>query len=283
MVIALAGYNGFIGKNIRKAFVEDEFILLNRKDLYDSAETLAEKLKGSEIVINTAGFPVSVRWTRKNRREIFNSRILVTRNIVSAINILKNKPIKFINTSAIGIYSQDKEHTEIDYSYDDNFLSEVVKAWEREAEKVSQEVNLIKMRLGLVLGRDGGALPPLMRMFNYGLGGIIASGRQVYSFIHIVDVIDALRFLLENEGEGVYNFTAPNPVTNREFTHTIAKNMNRPVLFWVPGIAMKMVMGKSAILVTGGQTVYPKKLLDEGYSFTFASIDQAIENLVKRL
>jgi len=97
MVIALAGYNGFIGKNIRKAFVEDEFILLNRKDLYDSAETLAEKLKGSEIVINTAGFPVSVRWTRKNRREIFNSRILVTRNIVSAINILKNKPIKFIS------------------------------------------------------------------------------------------------------------------------------------------------------------------------------------------
>ncbi|MCF8345681.1 MAG: TIGR01777 family oxidoreductase [Bacteroidales bacterium] len=282
MVIALAGHKGFVGKHIKDEFEDDDFILLERSDLYDKPENIAKKIQGASLVINAAGFPVAVRWSQKNRRAIYDSRIYVTRNLVTAINMLEDKPVCLVNTSAIGIYAQNREHTEKVFAYQNDFLSDVVNKWELEAEKVSGDVRLIKMRLGMVLGNDGGALPRLLTLFRFGLGGIIASGKQVYSFIHIGDVTAAIRFLIDSGGEGAYNFTTPMPVTNREFTHTISRTLKRPALIRVPGIVLKLLMGEAAVIVTGGQTVYPKKLQDEGYNFTFVSIDDAIENLVNR-
>lgn len=282
MVISLSGYNGFIGLHIRKAFAEHDFILLNRDDLYGDLTALSKKIKTADIVINCAGYPVAKRWSKKNKKKIYSSRIVVTENLVQAINMLDEPPAIFINTSAIGIYEEGEEHSETEFTYNNGFLADVVKEWEKRAEAIRKDVKLIKIRLGLVLGKDGGALPRLLRLFSVGLGGVIGSGKQVYSFIHIDDVTGALEFLINKEAEGVYNFTTPYPVTNKVFTKTLASKLKRPSIFTVPGFALRIVMGKAAGIVTRGQTVYPKKLLDQGYSFTFATIDQAIENIVDK-
>lgn len=280
MVIALSGYRGFIGLHIREAFAEHEFILLNRDDLYGDLTALSQKINTADIVINCAGYPVAKRWTKKNRNRIYSSRIKVTENLVQAINMLHKPPASFINTSAIGIYEEGKEHNETDFTYNNDFLADVVKKWEKSADATTKDVKLVKIRLGLVLGKDGGALQRLVRLFSLGLGGVIGSGKQVYSFIHIDDLTNALKFVINKEEEGVYNFTAPCPVTNKVFTKTLASKLKRPSIFTVPEFALRIVMGKAAGIVTRGQTVYPKRLLDEGYCFTFARIDQAIENIV---
>lgn len=279
MVIAIAGYRGFVGSHIRNTFSEHDFILLERDDLYGKTEALAEKISGADVLVNTAGFSVSSRWTKNNRKKIRKSRTDVTENLVSAIDKAEKKPAVFLNASAIGVYRHDMEHTESSTAYADDFLSEVVLDWEAAADKVVGEVRLVKMRLGMVLGAEGGALPLLFKLFKWGLGGVIASGKQVYSFIHIDDVTGAIAHILEHNGEGVYNFTAPYPVSNKIFTRTIAAKLHRPAFWPIPGFVIHIVMGKAAAVVTKGNTVYPKKLLDEGYKFTFATIDEAIENL----
>ncbi|MDF1572200.1 MAG: TIGR01777 family oxidoreductase [Bacteroidales bacterium] len=282
MVIALAGYNGFIGSHIRKRLHAHDFIMLSRDDLYGSASALARKISGSDVLINTAGFRITARWTKKNREKIHSSRIVVTRQLVQAISLAEQKPAVFMTASAIGIYRNQMEHTEDSRAYADDFLAKVVRDWEAAADTVTGDVRLVKMRFGMVLGGDGGALPKLLRLFKWGLGGVIASGKQVYSFIHIEDLTGAIAHILEQKGEGVYNFTAPVPVTSKTFTNTIAKKLHRPAMIPSPGFLMQIVMGKAAIVVTKGQTVYPKKLLDEGYKFTFATIDEAIENLAEQ-
>jgi uncharacterized protein len=282
MVIALSGYTGFIGLNIRKAFAEHDFILVNRNDLYGDLTALSKKIETADIVINCAGYPVAQRWTRKNKIKIFSSRIVVTENLVKAINMLHEPPVSFINTSAIGIYEEGKEHSETEFTYNNDFLADVVKEWEKRAEAIRDDVKLIKIRLGLVLGKDGGAMPRLLRLFKIGMGGVIGTGKQVYSFIHIEDLTGALKFIIDRETEGVFNFTTPYPITNKEFTKTLASKLNRPAIFTVPEFLIRIVMGSAAKIVTRGQTVCPKKLLDEGYSFTFATIDQAIENIVSK-
>jgi uncharacterized protein (TIGR01777 family) len=282
MVIALSGYRGFVGLHIRRAFAEHEFILLKRDELYGDLSSLSRRIEPADIVINCAGYPVAKRWSEKNKKKIYRSRVKVTENLVKAINMLHEPPASFINTSAIGIYENGKEHNESDFTYNNDFLANVVKEWENSADQVRKDVKLVKIRLGLVLGRDGGALPRLLRLFNVGLGGVIGSGKQVYSFIHIDDVTGAIKFLISRKAAGVYNFTAPYPVTNKVFTKTLASKLKRPSLFTVPEFALRIAMGKAAGIVTRGQTVFPKKLLDEGYSFTFATIDQAIGNIVSK-
>ena len=185
-----------------------------------------------------------------------------------------------MNASAIGIYENNKEHTEDSKAFADNFLSEVVGKWEAVADELPEEVRLVKLRLGMVLGADGGALPRLFTLFRWGLGGVIGSGRQVYSFIHIHDVTGAIDHIISKKGKGIYNLTAPEPVNNRLFTKVVARKMRRPAFLPIPKFMVQIMMGKAAMIVTEGQTVFPKKLLDEGYKFTFATLDEAIENLV---
>lgn len=282
MIIALAGHNGFIGKKIQEKLNNHRFILLDRDVLYGSKEKLAEMIRGTDAVVNFAGYPVSKRWTRKAKREIFRSRVVLTGNIVEAINSLEDKPKLFINSSAIGIYAIDSIVTEEDTIFEDNYLAEIVKQWEEEADKISSEVRLIKIRLGMVLGNEGGAFPRLKRLFTAGLGGIIGSGNQVYSFIHIDDVVMGINFLLNSEHSGTFNFTAPKPVTNKVFTKTLASKTGKRAFFYVPSFGLRIIMGQSSLIALKGQTVYPKRLLDAGYNFTFATIENALDNLIGR-
>jgi len=280
MRIAIAGYNGFIGSSIVSGGSNNEFIFLSRKLLYGDTEVLANSLENTDAVLNFAGYPIAKRWTGKRKKLIWESRITITQNIVKAIEHCKIKPGVFINSSAIGIYKYDTINTEEDYFFGESTLAGLVSAWENEAEKVHPEVKLKIIRLGLVLGRKGGALPFLLRLFNLGLGGKIGSGKQVYSFIHIQDVVQAVYFLLDNKEEGIFNLTAPEPVTNKVFTETLARQMKRPAFFAVPSFVLNLMLGNAAELITRGQTVLPQKLLNAGYKFTFATINEAIENIL---
>ncbi len=280
MRIAIAGYNGFIGSSIVSGGSNNEFIFLSRELLYGDNEVLANSLENTDAVLNFAGYPIAKRWTGKRKKLIWESRITITQNIVKAIEHCKIKPGVFINSSAIGIYKYDTINTEEDYFFGESTLAGLVSAWENEAEKVHPEVKLKIIRLGLVLGRKGGALPFLLRLFNLGLGGKIGSGKQVYSFIHIQDVVQAVYFLLDNKEEGIFNLTAPEPVTNKVFTETLARQMKRPAFFAVPSFVLNLMLGNAAELITRGQTVLPQKLLNAGYKFTFATINEAIENIL---
>ena len=280
MRIAIAGYNGFIGSSIVSGGSNNEFIFLSRELLYGDNEVLANSLENTDAVLNFAWYPIAKRWTGKRKKLIWESRITITQNIVKAIEHCKIKPGVFINSSAIGIYKYDTINTEEDYFFGESTLAGLVSAWENEAEKVHPEVKLKIIRLGLVLGRKGGALPFLLRLFNLGLGGKIGSGKQVYSFIHIQDVVQAVYFLLDNKEEGIFNLTAPEPVTNKVFTETLARQMKRPAFFAVPSFVLNLMLGNAAELITRGQTVLPQKLLNAGYKFTFATINEAIENIL---
>ncbi len=282
MIIALCGHRGFIGSHIKNKFSQQDFILVNRDDLYGDYRTLANKIVGADVVINSAGFSVSSRWTKKNKTRIFDSRIEVTKNLVRAINFLEKKPQFFICNSGIALYEYGKKHTETDYTCNNDFLAEVVKAWEESANAVDESVKLITIRLGLVLGNDGGAMPRLLKLFRMGLGGVIGSGKQMYSFIHIDDVTNALEYLILNSKEGVYNFTAPYPVTNKVFTKALGRTLKRPSILRVPGFVLKSIMGQASVIVTKGQFVYPQNLLDDGFVFSFNTIEQAVENLVNK-
>jgi uncharacterized protein (TIGR01777 family) len=280
MIIALAGHRGFIGTHLQKILKEHSFILLNREDLYGDVNSLSQKIEKADAVINLAGFSVSKRWTKKNRKKIRDSRELLTGNLARAMKVMERKPKVFLNSSAIGVYEYDTVNTEEEYTLGEGFLADVVKNWEGAAALIGGDVRTVFMRVGLVLGKDGGALPRLLKLFRFGLGGVIGTGKQVYSFIHIDDVIGAIEHLLNGKGKGIYHITAPQPVTNKEFTRAISRSMKRPVIFRIPVFAMRIVMGRAAMIVTRGHTVYPKRLLDEGYKFTFVTIQEAIQNLV---
>ncbi len=282
MVIALAGYNGFIGKQLQKAFRDQDLILLDRNELYGNTAVLSDKINNADVLINTAGYNVARRWTKKNRIKIQESRVRVTENLVEAMRLCEKGPGVFINASAIGIYRQGKVHDEYSYSTGDDFLAQVVQQWEETAEKTGSKTRIVLIRLGVVLGNQGGAFPRLYKLFRMGLGGVIGSGKQVISFVHVDDVIDSIRFLIDKNSQGAFNITAPNPVTNREFTRSLAAHLRRPAFFRIPALAFYVLMGKAASIILKGQTVYPKKLLEAGYKFNFATIDETFEHIVNQ-
>ena len=280
MRIAIAGGSGFIGSKILEEFKGHEFTLLKRPELYGNPEVLAESLKGADVVMNFAGYPVSSRWTTNNRKRIMESRVVVTRNLVTAINSLDVKPKQFISASAIGLYAPGQSHDEGSTSFDPGFLGEVVLAWEAALEGLDASVQLLIPRIGVVMGNDGGAYPRLKTIFKWGIGGRLGSGKQAYSFIHIADVVRGIRYAMEHHITGPLNMTAPNPVSNREFTRALGKALRRPSIIPVPAFAMRIIMGKTATIVLEGAAVFPKRLQDEGYKFTFATIESTLANLV---
>lgn len=282
MVIALAGYSGFIGKQVQNEFREHELIRLGRNDLYGSPLTLAKKIRSADVLLNTAGSSISRRWTKKNRKKIMESRISVTENLVEAIRLCDNRPAVFINASAIGIYEQGKIHDETNFSTGIDFLAEVVKQWEESAGKANDMTRIVLIRLGMVLGKQGGAFPRLYKIFRLGLGGVIGSGKQIVSFVHVEDVIGTIRFLIEKNLHGAFNVTAPNPVANKEFTKSLAHNAHRPAFFRIPAWMMKILMGRAASIIVKGQTVYPKRLQEAGYKFNFATIEETFEDIVNQ-
>ena len=241
-------------------------------------------LEGVDAVVNLAGASIGEgRWTAKRKQELIDSRVTSTRLLVAAIASMERRPA-LVSASAIGYYG-DRGDTVVDETSakGEGFLADLVEQWESEAVKAEDAgVRTVRLRFGVVLSKDGGALKRMMLPFKFGAGGRLGSGNQWFSWVTLDDATRALSLALtEPSMQGVYNVTAPNPVTNRELTKALAKAMHRPALFPVPGFALRLLLGEAADeLLLGGQRVLPKRLQEAGFTFEHTDLEVALRHVL---
>lgn len=251
-----------------------------------TASALVSSLEGAEAVVNLAGENIAGgRWTKERKRKILASRTETTGALAAAINLCPSKPAALIQASAIGYYGASMEQI-FDESCPsgNNFLATVTRLWEEAAKTTNNSVRLVLLRTGIVLSTEGGALAEMVKPFKFGVGGHIGSGKQWMSWIHIDDEVEAIRFLIENhEADGIFNLTAPNPVTMQNFAVGIGRAMGKKSWMHAPSFAIKMAMGEMGKeMLLSGQKVVPKNLLDRGFNFRFAHVEEALNDLLGR-
>ena len=240
--------------------------------------------EGVDGVVNLVGEKINQRWTDEAKRKIIDSRRVATHNLAGAIDGLATKPKVMVNQSAVGYYG-DRGDEELDESSapGDGFDSEVCVEWEKAAREVEAAgVRLVIVRTGLVMEAGGGLLGELLLPFKLGLGGPLAGGKQWMSWIHLSDEVGVLIWALDTEGvSGVVNGTAPNPVTNKEWSKALGRALHRPAVLPIPGLAVEVKFGRELGKVAqGGQKVLPKRTEELGYAFKYPEIDGALRNLV---
>jgi uncharacterized protein (TIGR01777 family) len=240
-----------------------------------------EALEGTDAVIHLAGEPVAQRWTEGAKERILQSRVAGTRALVEAISRLEARPKVLVSASAIGFYGDrgDEVLTE-ESSRGDGFLADVCVAWEQEALKAEElGVRVSRVRFGVVLGAEGGALAKMLPVFRAGLGGPIGKGQQWMSWIHVADAVGMLMSAL-SEGVEVWNATASQPVRNAEFSRTLGRVLRRPAVFPVPGFVLRLMFGEMATMLTGSQRVAPEAAGKAGYRFEFPELEAALKDLL---
>src|SRR5579884_1712991 len=238
----------------------------------------------TDAVINLAGAPIAGgRWTEKRKALLRSSRIDTTRSLVRAIANMKKRPKVLISASAIGYYGDrgDEVLTENSAPGTD-FLGIVAKTWEEEALKAEElGLRVVRARLGVVLARDGGALPQMMRAFKFGLGGKLGSGCQWMSWITLEDVVGIVRMALATDDlRGAINFVSPEPVRNTDFASALGRAMHRPSILAAPAFGLKIVMGEMSDIVLASTRVIPQALQQHGYSFLHTDLDEALRMIV---
>jgi len=303
MRIAITGGSGFIGRRLVARLLErgDEVLVLSRRPEqarrvlgaspnlklleYDpyQPQAWASALEGYEAIVNLAGEPLaSSRWTEAKKREIRRSRVETTQALVQALASLGQKPQVLISSSAVGYYGSHPEGdplTEADPP-GQGFLAEVCQAWEAAARPAEElGIRLAILRTGIVLGPDGGALAQMLAPFQFFLGGPIGSGKQWVSWIHRDDWVSLACFLLQ-QGSGVFNATAPNPVQMEEFCRTLGQVLARPSWLPVPAPALELLLGEAAQVVLTGQKVIPQAALQLGFTFQYPHLKEALRQLL---
>jgi uncharacterized protein len=241
--------------------------------------------EGVDAVVNLEGEKINQRWTDESKERILESRRTGTRNLIGTLAGLERKPRVLVNQSAIGYYG-DRGDAILDEGAGpgaEGFDSEVVQAWEEAAsEAESLGIRLAIVRTGHVLDPRGGFLGELLTPFKLGVGGPLAGGRQYVSWVHIDDEIGLLLWAIDNEKvSGTFNATAPNPVTNLEFSKALGRALGRPAVMPVPGLVLDLKFGHEfGHVLRGGQRVVPRRGTDLGYAFRFTDIDSALDNLL---
>ncbi|KHT64982.1 epimerase [Photobacterium gaetbulicola] len=300
MKILLTGGTGFIGSALISALDEHEVSVLSRNPT-QASQTLGgsinvvasldqfDNLDGFDAVINLAGEPIiNKRWSPQQKDRICHSRWTLTQQLVDKIQASSQPPHTFISGSAVGIYGDQKEAV-IDESFaisehvsSDDFAHRVCQRWEDIAlEADSEQTRVCLLRTGIVLGKHGGALAKMLPPYQLGLGGPIGNGSQYTPWIHLQDMVAAIVFLLETPAaKGPFNLTAPQPVTNKVFSQTLAKALRRPHIFFTPAFVLKLALGEAASLLLEGQRAVPKKLETLGYDFRYKTIDMALADIV---
>ena len=279
--IAITGANGFVGTNLTKYFSKLDYkVIAISREILNNQEKLKETLSQSDVVINLAGANIINRWSEEYKKLLYSSRIDTTSKIVNAINNIEDKPKLLISTSAVGIYDNKSTHDE-NGTFSNDFLSNLCQSWENEALKANNETTKVAIfRFGIVLGKDGGAFAKMITPFKLGLGGIIGSGNQAFSYVHIIDLLRAYEFVIKNEFSGIFNITAPKPTTNLLFTRTLGKLLKKPTIFPVPEFILKLIFSEGAKVLTDGQDVVPKKLLSLGFKFDYNDIKETVYGLL---
>ena len=246
-------------------------------------EEIQNSLKSCEGVINLAGEPIAEkRWTTDHCKEITNSRIETTKNLIKSLRNLRKPPKVLINASAIGFYGShpQTEFTEENIQGDD-FLANLCKEWESSAKNKPRATRLLIVRIGIVLAKDGGALGKMLPIFRAGLGGPIGDGKQWMSWIHRTDLCNLINESVKNSAwSGVVNGVAPNPVRMNEFSNSLGQVLGRPSLFTVPGPILKLILGDGARVVLEGQNVQTQRLNKLKFKFNFPIINEAFKSIL---
>lgn len=278
MKITLIGASGFIGGHLTRALrARGDVVTL--ASLRDPA-LAATACRDADVVVNLAGEPVAQRWSSETKAKIRSSRVEAPRALIDGLGALAVRPKAYISASAVGYYGTSESATFDETSPPGrDFLADVCVAWEAEADRAATHgMRVVKVRTGLVLGSDGGALEKLVPLFKLGGGGPIADGKQWYSWIHIDDQVGIYLHAIDG-ADGVLDATAPEPVTNAVFTKAFGAALHRPAVLPVPAFAISLVLGEGAIVVTQGQRVLPTRTIATGYTFKYPTIDGAFAAL----
>jgi uncharacterized protein (TIGR01777 family) len=296
--ITITGASGLIGRRLLKLLAKDGHSLTAlsrhagtnlppgvRLSVWDAdrGEPSTDGLRDADAIIHLAGLPVAQRWSAHVKRDIRESRVAGTRNLVQAIAKLPRKPQVLICSSATGYYgSRGDEVLSESSAPGSDFLAEVCVAWENEALAAeSLGIRVVRVRTGIVLDARGGALPRMLRPFKMGVGGKLGSGKHWMPWIHLDDLGALFQFALTNPVRGAVNGVAPNPVTNAEFTRTLAAAVHRPAVFPVPAFGLKLLFGEMGGILLASQRVAPKAAESAGFTFRFPQLGPALADLVK--
>jgi len=243
----------------------------------------AAALEGRDGVLHLAGEPVAQRWSATAKRAIRDSRVAGTEHLLEGLRATEERPAVLVSSSAIGYYGpHGPEPLDEEAPPGDDFLADICVAWEAVAERATElGMRVLRVRTGVVLARDGGALARMLPPFRRGLGGPVAGGRQYIPWIHIEDVVGIMLAALADERwSGAANATAPVPVTNGEFSKALGRALHRPSLLPVPGAALKLLYGDMSEIVTGGARVVPARALMLGYEFRHPDLAEALRSVL---
>ncbi|PQM39527.1 epimerase family protein SDR39U1 homolog chloroplastic isoform X1 [Prunus yedoensis var. nudiflora] len=245
-----------------------------------------DSIRGSNGVVNLAGVPISTRWSPEIKKEIKDSRIRVTSKVIDLINDLPDsvRPTVLVSATAVGYYGTSETQVFDEQSPSGNdYLAEVCREWEATALKVNNDVRLALIRIGVVLGKDGGALAKMIPLFMVFAGGPLGSGKQWFSWIHLDDIVNLIYEALSNPSyKGVINGTAPNPVRFAEMCEHLGNVLGRPSWLPVPDFALKVVLGEGASVVLDGQRVLPVKAKELGFTFKYSSVKDALRSIISQ-
>lgn len=300
MKIVIAGGSGFIGQKLTELLVGDghEIVILTRQERLTKGNISYAKWLGdgtspeneigkADVFINLAGVSINDgRWSMDHQKQIYDSRMEATNELLKIIEKLPEKPSVLINASAIGIYpaSENVKYTEDSLDRANDILGKTVADWEKTARKVeAYGIRPVFMRFGVVLGKGGGAFPLMALPYKLFVGGTVGSGEQWVSWVHILDVIRAIDFVMKNENiRGPVNVTSPSPVKMKDFGQSIGTVLHRPHWLPVPAFIMKIVLGQKSSLVLEGQHVLPQVLINEGFPFSFPTLNNALQDLLEK-
>ena len=291
MNILIAGGTGFIGTYLKKRFEEkgENVKLVSRTgiDVPWVHQSLVDELEHTDMVINLAGKTINCRHTGENKKMILDSRIKATSLLGNAIAACKNPPLLWVNASASAIYKSDTiaPATETSEHLADDFLADVVRSWEYAFFCFNlPSTRQIALRTSVVLGRNKGAFPSLLRLTRLGLGGKVGNGKQFFSWIHIEDYFRIVEFLIQNVSvNGIVNCTSPSPLSNAELMQRMRNKAKVPFGLPAPEFTVRIgafFIGTESSLLLNSTNIYPELLLNAGFSFEFGDIDAAIADLI---
>lgn len=296
----ITGGLGFVGRHLAKFLLKDGHrvtaiglsrspTLIDHSEFrYIPADTTKagdwqDELQDQEVIVNLAGKSIFKRWTESYKKQIYDSRILTTRNLVDALP--EDSRVIFCSTSAVGFYGSRGDDVLTEESPPgEDFLAKVGKDWEREAlQALSKGARVVLTRFGIVLDRDGGAMAKMIPAFRRYVGGQLGSGEQWFPWIHMHDLLYAYKFVIAKRViNGPVNFCAPQPVRNRELVEKLGEALNRPAFMPAPAFLIKLLLGEFGGTLLSSQRAEPEKLQKFGYKFTYPNLKAAIEEIVHR-